>query len=642
MARRPPQTLGDYLVIGISPALIMLLVGSLLFFLVEVFYQGDYQFRLSFIFAMFVMATVAVARISMAEGAGYAALFGVPLALVTWIALMSFVEVKGAMAAISWLVNIFLIALVWWCSHKLTWDCTLIDDSQDASGQGLLQSMGLDGEAEAESRPKVKLSFWERWFGPKKKQARPPGLSVIYFSLAALPLYGVGQWFIAADSRWYSFCLLVVYVASGLALLLTTSFLGLRRYLRQRQLEMPSDMAFVWVMVGSVMIAALLIVCILLPRPGAENPISRLPFEFSSPIKSPSKWGFGNDGPQDNKLGTRTGPQSKNDGQTGQGSGKSGQGSGQKGQGPGNQQSPGQSQAPGQSPTPGQPPSQGPSQTPGQPPTPGQGQSLPPASGQNSRSQSGNLANAHQPQPGGQNNSSSPTPSGGPNQPGERPRGSNLPGEKTSSPNSMARNDRPPEPPKPANSRSDASNSSSGFVAQAMEWVGWFVGSVFKLIIYTMVALAVGYFAWRYRREIMAALRKLLDELCDLWNRLFGKKSRTAAAGETGPSLPVYKRFADFSDPFASGLASRFSPVELVRYTFEAVEAWGREHNCPRAPQQTPHEFAERLGGSQVALAKDAPVLAELYCRAAYAGGALPPQSIDHLQQVWRVLGAAV
>ena len=30
---------------------------------------------------------------------------------------------------------------------------------------------------------------------------------------------------------------------NGLALLLTTSFLGLRRYLRQRQLEMPADMA---------------------------------------------------------------------------------------------------------------------------------------------------------------------------------------------------------------------------------------------------------------------------------------------------------------------------------------------------------------------------------------------------------------
>ena len=38
---QPRKTLADYLVIGISPALIMLLVGSLCFFLIEVFYRGE-------------------------------------------------------------------------------------------------------------------------------------------------------------------------------------------------------------------------------------------------------------------------------------------------------------------------------------------------------------------------------------------------------------------------------------------------------------------------------------------------------------------------------------------------------------------------------------------------------------------------
>jgi len=38
---KPTKTLADYMVIGISPVLIMLLVGSLSFFLIQVFYQGE-------------------------------------------------------------------------------------------------------------------------------------------------------------------------------------------------------------------------------------------------------------------------------------------------------------------------------------------------------------------------------------------------------------------------------------------------------------------------------------------------------------------------------------------------------------------------------------------------------------------------
>ena len=36
------------------------------------------------------------------------------------------------------------MVLIWWSAHKLTWDCTVIDDSQDASGQGLWQQVEGD------------------------------------------------------------------------------------------------------------------------------------------------------------------------------------------------------------------------------------------------------------------------------------------------------------------------------------------------------------------------------------------------------------------------------------------------------------------------------------------------------------------
>jgi hypothetical protein len=41
-AEKPRPTTADYVAIGLSPLLIMSLVGSLIYFLVEILYRGDY------------------------------------------------------------------------------------------------------------------------------------------------------------------------------------------------------------------------------------------------------------------------------------------------------------------------------------------------------------------------------------------------------------------------------------------------------------------------------------------------------------------------------------------------------------------------------------------------------------------------
>ena len=99
------------------------------------------------------------------------------------------------------------------------------------------------------------------------------------------------------DSRRSAFWLLCIYVASGLGLLVTTSFLGLRRYLRQRRLEMPLEMAGVWLSLGAAMIVALLVVCTLLPRPNAEYSVTHLSFQIGSSDRlAPSRNAPGHDG----------------------------------------------------------------------------------------------------------------------------------------------------------------------------------------------------------------------------------------------------------------------------------------------------------------------------------------------------------
>src|SRR5436305_7789253 len=95
MPRRLQPTLIDYLVIAINPALIMVLIGSLVYFLLEMFYQGQYPARLHYCLTLFIFGTVLISRISMEEGWERAMPFGAALALVVALALNRFVKYTG-------------------------------------------------------------------------------------------------------------------------------------------------------------------------------------------------------------------------------------------------------------------------------------------------------------------------------------------------------------------------------------------------------------------------------------------------------------------------------------------------------------------------------------------------------------------
>ena len=125
---KPRPTLADYMIIAISPALIMALVGSLVFFLIELLYQGQYQARLQYVFALFVFASVLIGRISIEEGRERAMGFSVILGLAVLLVMGKFIEFPGIFDRLSWFINIGLIILILWCSNKLTWDCTVIDE----------------------------------------------------------------------------------------------------------------------------------------------------------------------------------------------------------------------------------------------------------------------------------------------------------------------------------------------------------------------------------------------------------------------------------------------------------------------------------------------------------------------------------
>jgi hypothetical protein len=107
---------------------------------------------------------------------------------------------------------------------------------------------------------------------------------------------------------------------------------------------------------------------------------------------------------------------------------------------------------------------------------------------------------------------------------------------------------------------------------------------------------------------------------------------------EDGDPRRRRRAFAEFPDPFATGAAGRHRPNDLVKYSFEAFEAWARERGCPRSPDQTPHELARNVGVHAASLARDARRLADLYCLVAYTPLSLPPESVEQLREFWQQL----
>ncbi|MCX7427296.1 MAG: DUF4129 domain-containing protein, partial [Planctomycetia bacterium] len=150
----------------------------------------------------------------------------------------------------------------------------------------------------------------------------------------------------------------------------------------------------------------------------------------------------------------------------------------------------------------------------------------------------------------------------------------------------------------------------------------------------------VGYWLWKSRAQVLLAIQQFLRELAEFWARLFGGGPRhdEEAIDEKPPEPPRLRPFSDYADPFASGAAARHPPEAIVRYTFEALEAWAREQGCPRQPDQTPREFARRVGNHDAALSAGAATLADLYCRVAYASARLSTKSIKPLEPFWQTL----
>ena len=619
-ADREPPALADYAVTAISPVLIVLMVGSLVFFLVEVLHGGKYSERLLYTLFFFVIGAVLVARIAIQIDPGRAAMYGVGLGVVTFLAMNAYVDYPAGtpLRGLAWLVNLGLMALIWWSANKLTWDCTHIDENRDASGRGLLSAAGLEADADqtagdaalenerppeepAEGRKKGKkkkkkagpplfawLERYRKYRAAQREKPHTPGVWVIYFSLAALPLFALGQSLIAADDanrRRATFLQMAAYVGSGLGLLVITSFLGLRRYLRQRNAKVPASLTAAWLGFGAVLIVVFLALGAFLPRPHSEVPWFGLPRAGKSDREA-SKYAILKDSAGKGE-GAGGNVNKKGDGNASGKNGEAGGSKGSKGSGGGKGQDK------------------------------GGGKSGEKGDGKSDSADKGDAKDGKS-----QDKSSRDKSDDKSSESGDR---------------SDREADDAKEKGASDNKGNDGSAPKSGAMA-AVEKVAGFLKWVVFAIVAVLVVIGVALGVLRFLSPFTSWAKNLLDSIRNWWANLFGRRSSNpreveeASAGR-GPVRPP--PFNTFSNPFTDGTAEGREPAELVEYTFAALDSWAWDRGHGRPPTETPLEFAARLGDEFPGFTATIRRLANLYARVAYSDGQLPADTRTFLEQVW-------
>jgi hypothetical protein len=575
-ADRDSSTAADIAFTAVSPALIMLMVGSLVFFIITVLPTGDYKERLLYTAFFFVFGAVLVARIAIQFDAARASMYGLGLAGATFVAMMSYVSYPAStgLQSAGWLVNIGLMALIWWSANKLTWDCTHVDENRDASGKGLLaaSSEPFNADPVKFKKRKKKQSAFSAWTAAwwahrdaTKDKPHTPGVWVLYFSLAALPLFAIGQSLIPAEDsgrRRAAFLQMVVYVGSGLGLLATTSLLGLRRYLKQRKATMPGGLTAGWLGLGAVIIVVFLVVGAFLPRPYSEVPWFGLP-QAGKQERDASKYALMKDsaGKGDGAAGdvqefdknAKNTVKSKNKASPGREPGES-KGGDKKGDGEAKDQDDQKN-------------------------------------GPNAKAGDGERSGSEKSGKEGRDGKSDAS-------------------------------GRPPE-------------TKLGAVAETIaQFVKWIVFAIVALIVIGALIFGV----LKYLAPFTQWARNLLDSIRNWWANLWGgKKTVKSAAAEAakpaGPQRPP--PFNEYSNPFADGSAKNREADELTAYTFEALDAWAWDRGHGRILAETPLEFAARLGVEFPELEKGFRRLAIDFAHSAYADGPLPRETKAFLEQFW-------
>ena len=160
------------------------------------------------------------------------------------------------------------------------------------------------------------------------------------------------------------------------------------------------------------------------------------------------------------------------------------------------------------------------------------------------------------------------------------------------------------------------------------DWLKW--------LGYGLLIAGILFALWKWGRPLWQALLQLWREIVAWWQGLIPAKQQEAEADESSevdPHLPP-KPFAWFSNPLHNPSNFR-SMEEMIRYSFAALHSWAHEQKLGRHPDETPTEFAQRLGASIKHAHQDIRKLTDLYSVITYARVQAPTTSETILRNFW-------
>lgn len=595
-----------------APVLIFLMISSLVNFLILLFYGGTYVQRVPWILLMYTMGSVAVARLAIEQTRAYALGYAAVLGFVTLFVMTGFV---GA-----FVFTLMLLLVISVLADRLVHDCTLIDDSLDASGQGLVdfgRTLLRSHTGRSTGEPEQPVAHQ-----PPRRRTHQPGRTVMWLALAALPLFGLGQFMLHSDPDTWSRAkwLLAVYLFTSLSLLVTTSFLGLRRYLRQRGAEMPTDVSVAWIAGGLFLILLILFGAYLAPVPGQLLASIEVPdFLSAKDDQRSSRFGWGDEGAERNSADDPMADQPSADpdappsGQTQEGAQPGSAEGGDAKQAPAGNEKGGKQPAAGE-PSPNAPPGPEPSQSSGEPSQssqePGEGDAglAPPSDPAADPSQGDG------PKPSDAAEPNTDQPAADPAQPSDSPPDRAEPQTETESTpdasETTAPNDRASDPP---------GSSSSNLLPQLSSLLRWML----MLALFGIVAV----FGWLNR-----------EALLQWWRSLFAGPEREvnpaiASSPMTLADEPL-RPFASFVNP----VDRETDPRRTIVITFQAFEAWSRERGWKRSKDETPSEFLRRVTRLMPQASVPAQQVVDAYNRIVYGRGNATRADLHAASTIWNMM----
>ena len=596
------KNMNGWIVEVIAPALIMLMTGSLAFFLVEVFYYGPSYGRVKWVLSLFVFASVLISRISIMEGKERAALFGVLLA-------GSILFVLIQLTNVSLHLGLLFIIVIWWFNNQLTWDCTVIEGSRDTTDRGLLERFGLEGnksesaqenEVESEnqqtqsSEAKYEAAWIDRLF-TRKRKANTPGVWVVILSLAAFPIFGIGQgWIDLVERRQNALIDFCLYLIGGLGLLVTTALIGLQRYLQKRRATMPNEVVINWIASGAMLIFVVLAVAWFLPRPGSEFVMGENPLKLETKSDlGTSKNSVGTEGKKEPGGGKGKDDGSRDeDDQSADGKEESSKGSARDSK---DRSDSGKNQS-------------------------DEKQKGKKEDSKQGQQESGGKASSRDSKQKGSSESSS----------GKNGSQGKQQGKKGQSDSKSSKQGKSQSSPKAKQQQKKKLTWNS----KPMQNLLW----LFQWILFLVLLAAALYFMVKNRRALWRSLKDLVNDIKRFLQKLFGSShNQEESENASAPArVEPRKTFSDFSNPFQDGRSNSMSAKELIRYSFEALEAWGQERNIERSKDQTPFEFVQKLYKINQVLARESACLAAKYSEAAFATDF--QVEMESVQNIWKLM----